>query len=76
MASCCPIRSGGPDACASGVTDVGNTQQFSVESIATTPGWTAIVTDSGGKKVRVLFRNAASGARAEAKVEAGETNIR
>ena len=58
------------------VTTVGSTQQVSVESIATTPGWTATVADNRGKAVKVLFSNAATGARAEAKVEPGKTVIR
>ena len=58
------------------VAAVGRAQQVSVDSIAITPGWTATVVDNIGKSVKVLFNNAASGARAEAKVEPGKTVIR
>jgi hypothetical protein len=58
------------------VTTVGGAPQVSVDSIATTPGWTATVANRSGKSVKVLFNNAATGARAEAKVEPGKTTIR
>ena len=55
---------------------VAGSQQVSVESIATTLGWAATVSDNRGKVVEVLFSDAATGARAEAKVEPGKTVIR
>jgi hypothetical protein len=58
------------------VATVGGAQQVSVDSIATTPGWTATVANRSGQSVKVLFNNAATGARAEAKVEPGKTAIR
>jgi len=58
------------------VTTTVGAPQVSVESIATTPGWTATVANRSGNSVKVLFNNAATGARAEAKVEPGKTTIR
>jgi len=58
------------------VTTVAGSQRFSVDNLALTPGWTATVANNSGTSIKVLLTNTATGARAEAKIEAGKTTIR
>jgi hypothetical protein len=61
-----------------GCVVVRNTTPLTLDFVAALPGWTYTVDSSGGSdgRVQVSFENAATGQRAQIRVEPGKTVIR